>query len=139
MKVQHITIGGKKGVTHPKFGKLEDIAGEVNVAESFAEAVTLAGGEAKARDCLNYLTISGAKRNATARVLNAPEDDTPERLQSDLNKIFSEASPTPGRVGPTAATIKDFGSRAAEVLAGGDDPVAAMDRLRALAKELGIG
>ena len=66
MKVQRITIGGKKGVTHPKFGKLEDIAGEVNVAESFAEAVTLSGGEAKARDCLNYLTISGAKRNATA-------------------------------------------------------------------------
>ena len=85
---------------------------------------------------MNSSTVKAVKQAIRSRAANAPDDDTPTRFQADIAKYFLEASPTPGRIGPTVATVKNFADEMRERQAKGEEVTP--EALFARAKELGI-
>ena len=123
---------------HKKFGKIEEISGEVRYADSLKEAVEFAGNERNVVQIINHSTARNVRQALYSRGVNSPDDDTLERFHADAAKIFELANPASGRIGPTVDALRTFSSKFREIAAGGEPTEKAMRRVFELARELGV-
>lgn len=92
---------------HKVLGEVE-FSVECPQAETFAEGVNWAGGEAKVLEVLNWAAMTKLKSNINSRAANASETETTEVFLTAVQDLAAKAVPTAGRVGPTRKEKLDF-------------------------------